>query len=136
MLKGFMPSLMQFEDLKDILLWWEGYVKTYIERDVRDLSQIESLIDFRKVLDCLAVRTGNILNQTEIARDTGISQPTVYRYLKLLEVSHIIKRIPAYSQNRTKRVIKTPKVYFIDPALSAYLAGYHDEKSLSSAREI
>jgi predicted AAA+ superfamily ATPase len=136
MLKGFMPPLMHLEDLKDILLWWEGYVKTYIERDVRELSQIDSLIDFRKVLDSLAVRMGNILNQTEIARDTGVSQPTVYRYLKLLEVSNIIKRIPAYSQNRTKRVTKSPKVFFIDPALSVYLSGYHDEESLSSAREI
>lgn len=136
MLKGFMPPLIYLHDLKDILLWWEGYVKTYIERDVRELSQIESLIDFRKVLDSLAVRTGNVLNQTEIARDTGVSQPTVYRYLKLLEVSNIIKRIPAYAQNRIKRITKSPKVFFIDPALSVYLSGYHNEESLSSAREI
>lgn len=136
MLKGFMPPLMYLTDLKDVLLWWESYVKTYIERDVRELSQIDSLIDFRKVLDSIAPRTGTILNQTEIARDTGVSQPTVYRYLKLLEVSNIIKRIPAYSQNRSKRITKSPKVFFIDPALSVYLSGYHDEESLSSAKEV
>lgn len=136
MLKGFMPPLMYLKELEKILLWWEGYVKTYIERDVRELSRIESLIDFRKVLDSLALRTGNVLNQTEIARDTGISQPTVYRYLKLLEVSNIIKRIPAYSRNRTKRVTRSPKIFFIDPALSIYLSGYHNEDSLRGAREI
>lgn len=136
MLQGFMPPLIHLNELKSILLWWEGYVRTYIERDVRELSQIESLIDFRKVLDSIALRTGNILNQTEIARETGISQPTVYRYLKLLEVSNIIKRIPAYSRNRNKRIIKSPKIFLIDPALSIYLSGYYEVDSLRAAREI
>jgi predicted AAA+ superfamily ATPase len=77
-LKGFMPPLMNLTPGNDILLWWEGYVKTYLERDLRELSQVESLIDFRRVLESLAIRTGNLLNQTEISRDTGVSQPTVY----------------------------------------------------------
>lgn len=135
-LKGYMPPLMYLKDIRDILLWWEGYIKTYIERDLRELAQIESLIDFKKVLDSLAIRTGNILNQTEIARDTGVSQPTVHRYIKLLEVSNIIKRIPPYFHSRTKRITKSPKVFFIDPGLSVYLSGYHDVDSLKNAREI
>jgi len=136
MLKGFMPPLMYLKNLQDILLWWEGYIKTYIERDVRDLSQIESLIDFRRLLDSIGVRSGSTLNQSDLSRDTGISQPTVYRYLKILEVSNIIKRIPAYAKNKTKRIIKSPKVYLIDPALSIYLSGYHDIESLQNAREL
>lgn len=136
LLKGFMPPLMYLKELREILLWWEGYVKTYVERDLRELSQVESLIDFRRVLDSVALRTGNILNQTEIARDTGVSQPTVYRYLKLLEVSNLIKRIPPYFKSKTKRITKSPKIYFIDPALSVYLSGYHDEQSLANAREV
>ena len=136
MLKGYMPPLMHLTAIKYILLWWEGYVKTYLGRDIRELTQIESLIDFKRVLDSLAVRTGNILNQTEIARDTGVSQPTVYRYIKLLEVSNIIKRIPAYYRNRTKRITKSPKLFFIDPGLSVYLSGYYDKDTLRSAREI
>lgn len=91
MLKGFMPPLMNLTERKDVLLWWEGYVKTYLERDLRELSQIESLVDFRRVLESLAIMTGNLLNQTEVSRDTGVSQPTVYRYIKLLETSNIIK---------------------------------------------
>ncbi|MBI5180774.1 MAG: ATP-binding protein [Nitrospirae bacterium] len=136
MLKGFMPPLINLDNRKDILLWWEGYVKTYLERDLRDLSQIESLIDFRRVMESLALRTGNVLNQTEVGRDTGVSQPTVHRYIKLLEVSNIIKKVPAYYQSRTKRITKSPKVFFIDTGLSTYLSGYHDESSLISAREL
>jgi len=135
-LKGFMPPLLYIDDLESILLWWEGYIKTYLERDLRELSQIENLIDFRKLMEALAPRSGNIVNQTEIARDTGISQPTVYRYLKLLEVLNIIRKVPAYFSNRLKRVIKSPKIFFIDPALCAYLLGYHNEESLNNAREL
>jgi len=136
MLKGYMPPLMHLTHRKDILLWWEGYIKTYLERDIRELTQIESLIDFKRVVDSLAIRTGNILNQTEIARDTGVSQPTVYRYIKILEVSNIIKRISPYYPSRTKRITKSPKLFFVDPGLSIYLSGYHDEDSLKNAREI
>ena len=84
LLKGFMPPLLYLTNRNDILLWWEGYVKTYIERDIRELSQVESLIDFRRFLEASALRTGNILNQTEVGRDTGISQSTVFRYTQLL----------------------------------------------------
>jgi predicted AAA+ superfamily ATPase len=126
---------MGLTNRRDILLWWEGYVRTYLERDVRELSQIESLIDFRRILESIAIRTGNVLNQTEISRDTGVSQPTVYRYLKLLEVSNIIRRVPAYYPSKSKRVTKSPKVFFVDPGLSTYLSGYHDEDTLGKARQ-
>jgi uncharacterized protein len=135
MLKGLMPPLMYMDEHRDVLLWWEGYIKTYLERDLRELSQIDSLIDFRRVLESLAMRTANVLNQTDVSRDTGVSQPTVHRYIKLLEVSNLIQRIPAYHQNRAKRMIKSPKVFFIDPGLSSYLSGYYDRASLEKARE-
>jgi predicted AAA+ superfamily ATPase len=135
-LKGFMPPLLYINDLDSILLWWEGYIKTYLERDLRDLSQIENLVDFRKLMSVLAPRTGKIINQTEIARDIGLSQPTVYRYLKLLEILNIIRRVPAYFSSRIKRVIKSPKIFFIDPALCAYLSEYHDEETIKNAREL
>lgn len=134
--KGFMPPLIHINNERDILLWWESYIKTYIERDLRDLSQIESLIDFKKVMDSLAIRTGNILNQTGIAQDSGISQPTVYRYIKLLEVSNIIKRVPGYFSSKSKRVFKSPKIFFIDPALAVYLTGYYSKDQLENANEV
>ncbi len=135
MLRGFMPPLMHIAASSDVLLWWEGYVKTYVERDVRELLHVESLLDFKKVLDSLAIRTGNIMNQTEVARDAGVSQPTTYRYIKLLEISNIINRTPSYYQNRSKRITKSPKLYFVDPGLSVYLSGYYEKESLSKARE-
>lgn len=76
---------------------------------------MENLVDFRSVMAALALRTGNLLNQTEVARDTRVSQPTVFRYLKLLEVSNLLKRVPSYSRSRAKRITKSPKVYFVDP---------------------
>ena len=82
------------------------------------------------------MRTGQLMNQTEIARDTGVSQPTVFRYLKILEVSNIIKRIPAFYRSRGKRTAKSPKLFFIDPGLCSYLSRYYDEDTLISSREI
>ena len=84
----------------------------------------------------LALRTGNLLNQSEVARDTGISQSSVHRYVKLLEISNIIKQVPAFYSNKIKRIMKMPKIFFVDPALSVYLAGYYDTGHLSESREL
>ncbi len=135
-LRGSMPPLLGLSDPKDILMWWDGYVRTYLERDLRELSQIENLIDFRRLLVALALRAGSVLNQSALARDVGISQPTVFRYLRLLEVSNLVVRVPPYTASRGKRVVKSPKLYFMDPGLNAFLAGLHDSDALSSAREL
>jgi predicted AAA+ superfamily ATPase len=136
MLRGFMPSVLDMKEHGDVLLWLEGYVRTYLERDLRELSQVESLVDFRKVMQILALRTANILNQADVAKDSGISHPTTHRYIKLLEISNIIQRVPGFFSSRGKRVVKSPKVFFIDPALSIFLSGYLDEEALSRSREI
>lgn len=135
MWKGFMPSLMNLESSAAILRWWEGYVTTYLERDLRQLSQIDSLPDFRRLMVALALRCGEILNQTEVSRDTGISQPTTHRYINLLETTCLMERLPAFAVNRTKRLIKSPKVVWSDPGLVSFLAGHYDSNSLRSSRE-
>lgn len=135
MWKGFMPSLMQLETPAAVLRWWEGYVTTYLERDLRQLSQIDSLPDFRRLMVALALRCGQILNQTEVARDTGISQPTVHRYINLLETTCLVERLPAFAVNRTKRLVKSPKVIWNDPGLVSFLAGHYDPESLTTSRE-
>lgn len=136
LLRGFMPPVMQLADTDQVLVWLDGYIKTYLERDLRELSQVDSLIDFRKLMQALALRTGNILNQSDVAKDCGLSQPTAHRYVKLLEVSNIIHRVPAYYASRTKRIVKAPKLFFLDPALAIFLAGYHDVTSLRNSREL
>lgn len=118
-----------------MLRWWEGYIATYLERDLKQIASVESLSGFRRVMEALALRSGNVLNQTEIARDTGVSQSTVHRYTNLVEVSSLLSKVPAFSRNRTTRLIKTPKIYWVDPALAAYLSGYHEPKALDGARE-
>ena len=135
MLKGCMPAILSLRSQEGYLRWWEGYVATYLERDLRQLSQIESLPDFRKVMEAVALRSGQLINQTDMARDAGVSQSSVYRYLNLLETTCLLKRIPSYSKNRTKRLIKSPKAYFIDPGLTSFLCAHHDEKALKSSRE-
>jgi predicted AAA+ superfamily ATPase len=136
LLRGFMPPVMTMQSHNQVLTWLDGYVKTYLERDLRELSQVESLIDFRKVMQCLSLRTGNILNQADVAKDCGLSHPTTHRYIKLLEVSNIISRVPAYYASRSKRLVKSPKVFFLDPALSIFLSGYTDRESLAKSREL
>lgn len=133
MWKGFMPGLMDFNDEQSILRWWEGYVLTYLERDLRQLSQIESLTDFRRLMTACALRCGNMINQTELSRDTGISQPTVHRYMNLLETTCLMYRVPAYAVNRTKRLMKSPKLMWVDPGLASFLSGFYDVSALCSS---
>ncbi|MFH1666047.1 MAG: ATP-binding protein [Elusimicrobiota bacterium] len=135
MSRGFMPPLLHISLPENVTRWWEGYIMTYLERDLRQLSQVESLVDFRNLMQAVALRSGQVINQTEIARDIKIGQATVYRYLNLLEATCLLVRIPAYSKSRTKRLIKSPKIYFLDPGLTSYLCGYYDENSLKTARE-
>ncbi len=136
MLRGFMPPVLTMNSPLAVLAWLDGYVKTYLERDLRELSQVESLIDFRKLMQCLALRTGNILNQADVAKDCSLSHPTAHRYIKLMEVSNIISRVPAYYASRSKRLVKSPKLFFLEPALSIFLSGYNDHASLSRSREL
>jgi hypothetical protein len=130
-----MPALMRLETNAALLRWWEGYVRTYLERDLRQLSQIDSLPDFRRVMVALALRCGKILNQTEVGRDTGISQSTVHRYINLLETTSLVERLPAFAVNRTKRLLKSPKLMWSDPGLAAFLCGHFTPEVLRGAPE-
>ena len=103
--------------------WFDGYERTYIGRDVRDLAEIASLTDYRRTMRAAVLRLGQVTNQTELGRDIGLPQPTVRRYLNLLETSYLLVRLPAYAVNRTKRLIKAPKLYWSDTGLALHLAG-------------
>jgi predicted AAA+ superfamily ATPase len=111
--------------------WFDGYVRTYLERDLQTLSSIEYLADFRRLLRVVALRTGKLMNQSDMARDTGLSQPTAHRYLGLLEASHLMYRLPAYAVNRTKRLVKSPRLFLCDTGLACFLAGIHTVEQLA-----
>lgn len=104
-------------------LWLSGYVSTYLERDLKDLAAIENLVDFRRLMRAACLRVGNVLNQADLGRDTGLAGATVHRYLNLLETSYQLIRLQPYSVNRTKRLVKSPKAYWADTALALFLAG-------------
>lgn len=104
-------------------VWFSGYVQTYLERDLQVLRAVENLADFRRLMRAAALRIGGLLNQTEVGRDVGIVQPQVHRFLNLLEASYQAIRLPAFAVNRTRRLIKAPKLYWSDTALALALAG-------------
>lgn len=120
---GGYPSVVLAESQDERTRWFEGYVRTYLERDLQDVASISALIDFRRVMGLSALRLGQIINQSELARDAALSQATVHRYLNLLEASYQIVRVPAFTRSRTKRLIKAPKLYWIDTGLAAFLLG-------------
>lgn len=101
--------------------WFAGYVSTYLQRDLRDLAALHSLSDFTRVMRLAALRVGNLLNISELARDARVPRTTVDRYLDLLEISYQLVRLEAFSSNRTTRLIKTPKVYWSDTGLALSL---------------
>ena len=134
-LRGFMPPLLSLDTSESWTRWWEGYVATYLERDLRQVAQIDALLDFRRVMELTALRSAQLINQSGISRDAGLSQPTTHRYLNLLETTHLFERLPAYTASRTTRLLKAPKAFFNDPALAVFLSGYFELDDLNKARE-
>jgi predicted AAA+ superfamily ATPase len=135
LLRGLLPTLLRFPSPQSWTRWWDGYVATYLERDLRQLSQVSNLIDFRRAMMALALRTGQLLNQSDVARDAGLSQATLHRYLNLLEITCLFERLPIYAGNRTSRLVKAPKVFWADPGLAVFLAGYFTAEAVRGARE-
>jgi uncharacterized protein len=120
---GFPTPALELRSAADRAIWFEGYVRTYLERDLQDLSAISALPDFRRLMRAACLRMGQLVNQSELGRDVALPQPTVHRYLNLLETSYLLVRLPAYAVNRTKRLIKAPKLYWGDAGLALHLAG-------------
>ena len=104
-------------------LWFDGYIRTYLERDLQALASIVNVVDFRRLMRAACVRLGTVVNQTRLGRDTGIPRATVQRYLNLLETSFQLIRLRPYAVNRTKRLVKSPKLYWSDPGLALWLSG-------------
>lgn len=119
---GFPTPALDLATAADRRIWFDGYVRTYLERDLQDLASIGTLPDFRRLMRAACLRIGQLVNQTELGRDVALPQPTVHRWLNLLETSYLLVRLPAYAVNRTKRLIKAPKIYWGDTGLAMHLA--------------
>src|SRR6267154_5285471 len=108
---------------RDRSLWFASYMQTYLERDVRAITNIRDLVTFRRFLALLASRHGQILNKTDLAAPLGVSVPTITQWLGVLETTAQILIVPPFYENLGKRLIKSPKVYLADSGLACHLLG-------------
>lgn len=124
-LKGGLPPAALEPDADLRRLWYTGYEQTYLDRDLRDLTQVADLGLFHRFLRLSALRTAQVLNINELARDCGANPVTISRWLSILETSCLIQRVPPYFSNQAKRLVKAPKLYWVDSGLAAYLCELH-----------
>ncbi|OGT70625.1 MAG: hypothetical protein A3I78_00900, partial [Gammaproteobacteria bacterium RIFCSPLOWO2_02_FULL_56_15] len=127
-LRGGYPELA-VNRKSDARLWFNNYVQTYLERDLRQLVNISNLTDFQRFLELLAALNGQVLNLSTMSRDLGIAVNTVKNWISILEASHQVILIKPYYRNKGKRIVKSPKVYFLDTGLLCFLNGiyYHEQ---------
>lgn len=112
--------------------WFPNYVATYVERDVRQLLAVRELGVFQRFLKMCAARCGQLLNLSSLAADCGISHVTAREWLTVLEASYVVRLLPPYHRNFGKRLVKTPKLYFVDVGLAAWLLGIRDVRTIAS----
>ncbi len=131
--RGAYPALWQTEHMTamDANDWFGAYVGTYIERDVRQLLQVQNLSTFQRFVRLCAARTGTLLNLVSLATDAGISHTTARQWLSVLESSELLFLLQPYHRNFGKRLVKTPKLYFTDTGLAAWLIGIRDPQLLA-----
>ncbi|MCY7316024.1 MAG: ATP-binding protein [Rubrivivax sp.] len=111
--------------------WHASYVASYLERDVRQLSRIGDLLQFQRFLRMMAARCGQLLNLNAVAHDLGVAQTTVHDWLAILEATYVAFRLAPYHVNFGKRLVKTPKLYFHDTGLAAWLLGIRDAATMN-----
>lgn len=130
-LRGGYPELRARRTL-DRKTWCASYIRLYLERDVRQILNVGDLDTFERFIHLVAARTGQILNMSDLARDTGISVPTAKRWISLLQASYQVYLLKPYHANLSKRLIKAPKIYFGDTALASYLMSIHTPEILNN----
>lgn len=131
MVSGFFPEIITSSVEPD--RWIDSYLMTYINRDVRLLRPAIQISNFQRFLRLLAARVGQLLNFSEIAKEIGVSQPTIKEWLEILEATYVIYLLRPFFSNRTKRFVKSPKIYFIDSGLLSYLLGIRTPQQLASS---
>lgn len=129
LLRGGYPALWT-QRSPDRELWLASYLQTYLERDVRTVLGVRDLGAFQTFLRLAAARTAQMLNLTDLARDVGVSPPTIRQWLSVLEASHQLFLLHPYYENLGKRLIKTPKLYWLDTGLVCFLLGLKTEDAV------
>ncbi len=127
--RGSYPELYKQRRL-DKNIWAASYMTTYLERDVRQVLNVGNLRDFERFMRAVAIRSGQMLDLTDLAKDIGIAVPTAAKWLSVLEASYLVFLLPPYFRNLNKRLVKSPKLYFSDTGLATYLMNMPDVNSL------
>ncbi len=127
---GGYPELLGREAQERRNAWFRSYISSLLQRDVRDLANIEGLTDLPRLLALLAARIAGMMNMSEVSRTSGLAHTTLRRYLSLLEATFILQPLPAWSANLGKRLVKSPKLHLIDSGLAAHLRGETGHQAL------
>lgn len=125
---GLYPSICAKKNIAKF--FYPSYVRTYLEKDVRDLLQIKDQIRFTKFLKLCAARIGSLFNASELGAEVGVSSKTISHWLSVLQTSYLITLLPPYYENIPKRLVKSPKLYFNDPGLACYLLDIESPQQL------
>lgn len=129
-IKGFMPELY-LENSREPYVYYRDYLNTYIEKDLRQMIAVKNLNAFLRFLTLLAGRVGQIVNLSSMSGEVGVSSSTLGEWLSVLEDSYVVFRLQPYFSNISKRIVKSPKVYFTEPGLAAYLLGIESPSQAS-----
>src|SRR6185295_1508550 len=130
--RGAFPELWKARDL-DVQGYYHAYVATYLERDVRSALNVSSLRDFERLLRACALRSAQILNKADLARDVGVSPSTAAQWLSVLQASDQIYLLEPWFSNRNKSLVKSPKLYLNDTGLMCFLLGVSTPAELMSS---
>lgn len=126
---GFYPAIYSGRNVPEFL--YPAYMKTYLDRDVRDLLQIKDMMQFHIFIKLCAGRIGSLFKASELANEIGVSPNTITSWLSVLQASYIVALLPPYFENTSKRLTKMPKLYFLDTGLACYLLGIESPEQLS-----
>jgi predicted AAA+ superfamily ATPase len=130
MFKGMFPRI-HAENL-EATAWIDGYIRTYVERDLRTLSNVGDLETFRRFISLCAGRSGQLLNVSSLGADAGVSHVTARRWLSLLQTSYVVTLLSPHHRNFSKRIVKSPKLYFLDTGLLCFLLRIQNREQIAS----
>ncbi|MEM1093656.1 MAG: ATP-binding protein [Bacteroidota bacterium] len=131
--RGGYPEAVERSTARRRGRWFESYITAILQRDVRDLANIEGLSEMPRLLALLAARTGTLLNTSEVSRSSRLPATTLKRYMTLLQATFLVRLIPAWSTNRSKRLVKSPKLIVTDTGLASHLVGFTADGSVPPA---
>lgn len=135
LMRGSFPELWARPKL-EMTHWYSSYLLTYLERDVRKLTQVTDLATFERFVRLVAIRTGQLMNQSELGRECGVTAPTITRWLSILRATYQIHFVEPFFENLSSRIKKSPKIYMVDSGLASYLMGFKDPSVLLNAPQL